>query len=96
MFPFDKVKIDRSFIDGLLADEAATAIVKATILLASSLNIAVLAEGVERQEQADFLQAEGCTEAQGFLFGRPRPLPEIAEQVGRRVKEADPAVSRAA
>ncbi|THF58392.1 putative bifunctional diguanylate cyclase/phosphodiesterase [Ollibium composti] len=96
VFPFDKVKIDRSFIDGLLADEAATAIVKATILLASSLNIAVLAEGVERQEQIDFLQAEGCTEAQGFLFGRPRPLPEIAEQVGRRVKQADPAVSRAA
>jgi EAL domain-containing protein (putative c-di-GMP-specific phosphodiesterase class I) len=96
VFPFDKVKIDRSFIDGLLADKAATAIVKATILLASSLNIAVLAEGVERQEQADFLQAEGCTEAQGFLFGRPRPLPEIAEQVGRPMKQVDPAVSRAA
>lgn len=99
VFPFDKVKIDRSFIDGLMSDAAATAIVKATILLASTLKIAVLAEGVERQEQADFLLAEGCTEVQGFLFGRPRPLPEIAEQVGRSVKrgvDQRAAVSRAA
>jgi diguanylate cyclase (GGDEF)-like protein len=83
VFHFDKVKIDRSFIDGLIHDEAATAIVKATILLASSLDMSVLAEGVERQEQADFLLAEGCTEVQGFLFGHPQPLPEIASLVGR-------------
>ncbi|MHA6686576.1 putative bifunctional diguanylate cyclase/phosphodiesterase [Mesorhizobium sp. A556] len=83
VFPFDKVKIDRSFIDGLISDPTATAIVKATILLASSLKMAVLAEGVERQEQADFLLAEGCTEVQGFLFGRPLPLPAIAGLVGR-------------
>ncbi len=82
VFPFDKVKIDRSFVDGLMTNETSTAIVKATILLASSLKIAVLAEGVERQEQVDFLQAEGCAEMQGFLFGRPQPLTDIAETVG--------------
>jgi len=83
-FPFDKVKIDRSFIDGLMVNETSAAIVKATILLASSLKMSVLAEGVERQDQADFLQAEGCTEVQGFLFGRPQPLPTIAAEVGRK------------
>ena len=83
IFPFDKVKIDRSFIEGVTTDSASAAIVKATILLASGLRISVLAEGVERQEHFDFLQAEGCTEVQGFLFGRPQPLSEIAELAGR-------------
>jgi EAL domain-containing protein (putative c-di-GMP-specific phosphodiesterase class I) len=99
VFPFDKVKIDRSFIDGLISDPTATAIVKATILLASSLKMAVLAEGVERQEQADFLLAEGCTEVQGFLFGRPLPLPAIAGLVGRSESKdfvPQPATFRAA
>jgi diguanylate cyclase (GGDEF)-like protein len=83
IFPFDKVKIDRSFVEGVTTDTASAAIVRATILLASNLNIAVLAEGVERREQVDFLQAEGCNEIQGFYFGRPQPLQEIAGQVGR-------------
>jgi diguanylate cyclase (GGDEF)-like protein len=83
IFPFDKVKIDRSFIEGVTTDDASAAIVKATILLASGLHISVLAEGVERQEHFDFLQAEGCTEVQGFLFGRPQPLSEIAELAKR-------------
>jgi diguanylate cyclase (GGDEF)-like protein len=99
MFPFDKVKIDRSFIEGLTSDAASTAIVKATILLANSLKMAVLAEGVERKEQMDFLQAEGCIEAQGFLFGRPQPLDQIAGQVGRGAKAGSKprsSVSRAA
>ncbi|HTV70107.1 MAG TPA: bifunctional diguanylate cyclase/phosphodiesterase [Rhizobiaceae bacterium] len=83
MFPFDKIKIDRSFVHGLTNNKASTAIVKATILLASNLDISVLAEGVERQEHFDFLRAEGCNEVQGFLFGRPQPLPDIAGIVGR-------------
>jgi diguanylate cyclase (GGDEF)-like protein len=92
MFPFDKVKIDRSFIEGVTTSETSEAIVKATILLASSLKMSVLAEGVERQEQADFLQAQGCTEVQGFLFGRPQRLPAIADQVGRaRARLIEPA-----
>jgi diguanylate cyclase (GGDEF)-like protein len=94
MFPFDKVKIDRSFINGVTTDSASAAIVKATILLASSLEIAVLAEGVECQEQADFLLAEGCAEVQGYFFGRPQPLSKIADEVGRRERIArTPAVA---
>ncbi|MGB3815559.1 MAG: EAL domain-containing protein [Shinella sp.] len=82
-FPFDKVKLDRSFIEGVTTNEISAAIVKATILLAASLRMSVIAEGVERQEQADFLQAEGCAEAQGFLYGRPQPVGNIADEVGR-------------
>ena len=80
-YPFDKVKIDRSFINGVTANETSAAIVKATILLASSLRMSVLAEGVERQEQADFLRAEGCTEIQGFLYGRPQRSPADADDM---------------
>lgn len=84
LFPFDKIKIDRSFIEGLTTNQASAAIVRATILLAESLQIPVLAEGVEHKEHFDFLRAEGCAEVQGFLFGRPQPLGEIAPVVGRR------------
>ena len=80
-YPFDKVKIDRSFINGVTANETSAAIVKATILLASSLRMSVLAEGVERQDQADFLRAEGCTEIQGFLYGRPQRSPAVADDM---------------
>jgi diguanylate cyclase (GGDEF)-like protein len=88
LFPFDKIKIDRSFIEGLTTNQASAAIVRATILLAGSLRIPVLAEGVEREEHFDFLRAEGCTEVQGFLFGRPQPLGEIAQLVGRGASQA--------
>ncbi|GMB79889.1 bifunctional diguanylate cyclase/phosphodiesterase [Shinella zoogloeoides] len=76
VFPFDKVKMDRSFIENVTTNAVSAAIVKATILLAESLGMSVVAEGVEQQEQADFLRAEGCREAQGFLYGRPRPMSE--------------------
>ena len=82
-FPFDKVKLDRSFIETLNTNEVSASIVKATILLASSLRIAVVAEGVERPEQAEFLRAEGCREAQGFLYGHPQPFPEGLEEERR-------------
>ncbi|WP_269931881.1 putative bifunctional diguanylate cyclase/phosphodiesterase [Aminobacter sp. HY435] len=83
IFPFDRVKIDRSFVEDVATNSAAAAIVRATILLANQLNIPVLAEGVEKQDSLDFLRAEGCAEVQGFLFGRPQPLSEIASLVGR-------------
>jgi EAL domain-containing protein (putative c-di-GMP-specific phosphodiesterase class I) len=83
IFPFDRVKIDRSFVEDVSNDSAAAAIVRATILLANDLRIPVLAEGVEKRESFEFLRAEGCTEMQGFLFGRPLPLSEIASLVGR-------------
>ena len=88
MFPFDKVKIDRTFVEGMTTDSASAAIVRATIQLASDLKISVLAEGVERQEHFDFLQAEGCAEVQGFLFGRPQPMSEIPELAGHGQRRA--------
>jgi diguanylate cyclase len=76
-FPFDKIKIDRSFVDGVNSDRQSAAIVRATIILGDSLDIPVLAEGVETEAQLAFLRDEGCREVQGFLFGRPMPLVEL-------------------
>lgn len=70
-FPFDKIKLDRSFMTEVERDEQAKAIVRAILALGKSLSVPVLAEGVETLEQLDVLRAEGCTEAQGFLLGRP-------------------------
>jgi diguanylate cyclase (GGDEF)-like protein len=76
-FPFDKIKIDRSFISGVAGNPQSAAIARAVIVLAQGLRIRILAEGVEDQEDLDFLQREGCHEAQGYFFGRPMPLAEI-------------------
>ncbi len=72
-FPFDKIKIDRSFIQGLLERPECLAIVRAMLRLAGSLGVSVVAEGVETKEQLACLRAEGCTEAQSFLLGAPMP-----------------------
>lgn len=73
-FPFDKIKIDCSFMSELDSDPQSRAIVSAVVNLAHSLSIAVLAEGVETREQLEFLIAEGCDEAQGYLLGLPAPV----------------------
>jgi diguanylate cyclase (GGDEF)-like protein/PAS domain S-box-containing protein len=73
-FPFEKIKIDRTFIDGLETNHHSIAIVRAIITLGHSLNIPILAEGVETQSQLDFLAKEKCDEVQGFLIGRPGPI----------------------
>jgi diguanylate cyclase len=70
-FPFDKIKLDRSFMGELENDPQATAIVRAVLALGKSLDIPVLAEGVETSEQLSTLKLEGCKEAQGYLLGRP-------------------------
>ncbi len=76
-FPFDKIKIDRSFI-GDLSDRGQTAaIIRAIADLATGLGISVTAEGVETQEQLALVRAEGCTEVQGYLTGRPVAAPEV-------------------
>lgn len=80
-FPFDKIKIDREFIRSLTSNQQAVAIVKSTLLLGSSLNIPVLAEGVETEEQLSFLEAEGCHWVQGFLFGQPLRLEQCEELI---------------
>jgi len=73
-FPFDKIKRDRSFMAEVESDEQAKAIVRAILALGKSLSVPVLAEGVETHEQLEVLRVEGCTEAQGFLLGRPAPM----------------------
>ncbi len=70
-FPFDKLKIDRSFVQALETDANARAIVSAIISMSRSLNLAVTAEGVETAEQLAYLCAQGCDELQGYLLGRP-------------------------
>ena len=83
-FPFDKIKIDRSFVRDLTTRADAMAIVRAVTGLANSLGIATTAEGVETAEQLSVLKAEGCTEVQGFHFGAPRSAREIEVMLSRK------------
>lgn len=76
-FPFDKIKLDKSFMWEVEASPQAKAIVRAILALGQSLSVPVLAEGVETQKQLDILQAEGCDEAQGYLLGRPAPISSL-------------------
>ena len=76
-FPFDKIKIDRSFIRGVPNGGNALAIVRAVASLANSLEMATIAEGVETQQQLEMVRTLGCTEMQGFVFSPPRPAAEI-------------------
>jgi diguanylate cyclase (GGDEF)-like protein len=73
-FPFDKIKIDRSFISGVDTNQQSAAIVRAVIGLSNALQLPVTAEGVETEDERDFLQREGCREIQGYLIGRPKPI----------------------
>ena len=79
-FPIDVLKIDRTFVDGLPSGEQDAQIARAIIAMAHSLNLAVIAEGVETHEQLDFLREHGCDEVQGYLFGRPMPAGRFEAQ----------------
>jgi diguanylate cyclase (GGDEF)-like protein/PAS domain S-box-containing protein len=87
-FPFDKIKIDQSFISNVKSNSQSAAIVRAVIGLAHGLDLPVLAEGVETKAQLDFLAAESCNEVQGFLMGRPHPILEYSKIIGGN-EEAD-------
>jgi diguanylate cyclase (GGDEF)-like protein len=80
-FPFDKIKIDRSFVTELATREDSMAIVRAVTGLGKSLGIVTTAEGVETDAQFELLRREGCTQAQGYLFSRPRPAAEVEEML---------------
>jgi diguanylate cyclase (GGDEF)-like protein/PAS domain S-box-containing protein len=82
-FPFDKIKIDQSFISNVRTNAQSAAIVCAVIGLARGLQLPVLAEGVETQDQLAFLSQEACDEVQGYFVGRPFPIDHYAEMVGR-------------
>ncbi|MEA3061121.1 MAG: hypothetical protein QOJ94_902 [Sphingomonadales bacterium] len=74
MFPFDKVKIDQSFIQDMIDNPQARAIIRSVIGLGRGLGMPVVAEGVETNEQLDALRAEGCDQVQGYLISRPGPI----------------------
>jgi diguanylate cyclase (GGDEF)-like protein len=76
-FPFDKIKIDRSFVKDITENNSSLNIVRAVAALASGMGMTTTAEGVETREQLDSITSEGCTEMQGFLFSKPLPAGEI-------------------
>ena len=76
-FPFDKIKVDRSFIGSMIENSCSLNIVKAVAALANGLGVIATAEGVETQEQLDAVRAEGCAEMQGFLLSEPIPAHEV-------------------
>jgi diguanylate cyclase (GGDEF)-like protein len=80
-FHIDSLKIDRSFVHGINADATDESIVRSIIALGRNLNLAVIAEGVESEEQRAFLETEACDEMQGFLCSRPKPAREIVAEL---------------
>jgi len=90
-FPFDKIKIDQSFVRNLSEREDCIAIVRAVIGLGRSLGMAVIAEGVETEEQFALLEAEGCNQVQGYLFSPPQPIEIVSELINRYVAQPMPA-----
>jgi diguanylate cyclase (GGDEF)-like protein len=87
-FPFDKIKIDRSFVHEASSNEDSKAIIRAVIGLGASLGMTTTGEGVETREELDYLKREGCVEAQGYLFSEPRPAAEVAKMLAGRTAKA--------
>jgi diguanylate cyclase (GGDEF)-like protein len=87
-FPFDKIKIDQSFISELGQREDSAAIVRAATGLAKALGMEAVAEGIETEEQLAVVALEGCLEAQGYLISRPMPAPEVFGFLGIQAREA--------
>jgi predicted signal transduction protein with EAL and GGDEF domain len=85
-FPFDKIKIDRSFVKDITASTGSLQIVRAVSAMAKGLGMQSTAEGVETQEQLDTVTSEGCTEMQGFLFSKPLPAHQVDHLIRGRDK----------
>ena len=78
-FPFNKIKIDRSFINDVTTSKESRAILRAIISLAGTMGMTTTAEGVETAEQLAIVRAEGCREMQGYFFSKPKPLEYLGE-----------------
>jgi diguanylate cyclase (GGDEF)-like protein len=83
-FPFDKIKIDRSFVHDIQQSEDSKAIVRAVTGLGASLGMTTTGEGVETREELEYLRGEGCTEAQGYFFSKPKPAKEVLTMLAER------------
>jgi diguanylate cyclase (GGDEF)-like protein/PAS domain S-box-containing protein len=99
-FPFDTLKVDRSFVSDLGRDKPALAIVKAIVDIACNVGMTVTAEGVETEQQAAILESCGCERAQGYLFGKPQSAAavrlHIARDASRRAMQSPPLLASAA
>jgi len=93
-FPFDKVKIDQTFVQDLAESREAMAIVKAIIGLGKGLGLSIIAEGVETMEQMELLLAEGCQKIQGYLVSPPRTIDHFEHIVLNRISEGHPCHGR--
>jgi diguanylate cyclase (GGDEF)-like protein/PAS domain S-box-containing protein len=83
-FPFDKIKIDKSFVTDVLTDSDSLAIVRAVAGLGASFGVPTTAEGVETEEQLAKVREAGCTHVQGYYFGRPMPFDDVMQALRRR------------
>jgi diguanylate cyclase (GGDEF)-like protein/PAS domain S-box-containing protein len=79
--PLDQVKLDRSFVNNVITNRIDATIVKTILALGQSLNIEVIAEGIETEEQSRFLGRHGCQTYQGYFFGRPAPMEELTSRI---------------
>ena len=87
--PIDKVKIDRSFVENLIEDEGSQKIIYSIISLAKSLNLSILAEGVETKEQVNFLVEAGCTQIQGYYFSKPLSVSDCKNYLIEKQEKID-------
>ena len=87
-FPFDKIKIDRSFVSTLETDPASIEIIRAIVGLGKGFKMPVVAEGVETERQHEILREEKCTELQGYLFGVPQAIEKFDLVTREQVKAA--------
>jgi predicted signal transduction protein with EAL and GGDEF domain len=85
-FPFDKLKVDRSFVSDIVEQPDSHAIVKTVVALAREFRMKTTAEGIESEAQLIRLQAMGCTQAQGYLFNKPLPATHIPASHRRRLR----------
>ena len=97
-FPFDKIKIDRCFVNDIAEPDGSSGIVQAVVNIAAARHMTTTAEGVETQQQRNCLRALGCSEMQGYLFSPPKPAADVRKlllsRLERRSAEQPPSPAR--